>query len=94
MKVVKNGRAQKGWAKEFVCTGKGNGGGGCGATLLVEEADLYQTGRSYYDGSSDTFTTFRCISCKVQTDVDVPSSVHVSKSEKPRKPDKSTSNQD
>lgn len=41
MKVVKVGREQKGWAKEFVCTGSGNGGGGCRARLLVSEEDLH-----------------------------------------------------
>lgn len=29
MKVIQKGSGQKGWAKEFVCTGEGNGGGGC-----------------------------------------------------------------
>jgi hypothetical protein len=42
MKVVKPGREQKGWSKQFKCTGNGNGGGGCGAVLLVEEGDLYR----------------------------------------------------
>lgn len=76
MKVVKKGRPQKGWAKEFTCTGKGNGGGGCGAVLLVEEGDFYQTCRSFYDGSTERYTTFRCTECGVETDVEgVPSSV-------------------
>ena len=72
MKVIKRGKKQKGWAVEFECTGDGNGDGGCGAILLVEEGDLYLTSRSYYDGSRDTFTTFTCSCCGVQTDVEVP----------------------
>lgn len=70
MKVLKKGSGQKGYAKKCVCTGKGNGGGGCGAVLLVEEGDFYQTSRSYYDGSTDYFTTFRCPQCGVETDVE------------------------
>lgn len=81
MKVIKKGRDQKGWSKEFVCTGTGNGGGGCGAKLLVEEGDLYHTYRSDHGGGRDTFTTFRCCECRVETDVTVPSSVKVRRSE-------------
>lgn len=69
MKVIKKGREQKGWAKEFTCTGGGNDGGGCGAVLLVEQADVFKTYRNSYDGSSDTFATFECCSCRVLTDI-------------------------
>ncbi len=69
MKVLKKGRPQKGWAKEFVCTGKGNGNGGCGAKLLVEEGDLYETSHSCYDGSTDYYVTFMCAECGVETDI-------------------------
>lgn len=75
MKVIKKGREQKGWAKEYKCTGKGNGGGGCGARLLVSENDLYRTISAHYDGSTDYYITFRCPECRVQTDVDVPPGV-------------------
>ena len=71
MKLVKPGREQRGWAKEFVCTGKGNGDGGCGATLLVEEADVFTTS-SCHQGEVDNFTTFRCCACGVDTDITVP----------------------
>jgi hypothetical protein len=82
MKIIKKGRPQKGWAGKFQCTGEGNGLGGCGAVLLVEEGDLYQTSSSSYDGSCDYFTTFKCACCGVETDVEVPSSVKVSKRRK------------
>jgi len=69
MKVLKPGRPQKGRAKEFKCTGKGNGGGGCGAQLLVCESDLYETHSYDYGGGHDVYTTFRCPECGVETDV-------------------------
>lgn len=68
MKVVKPGRDQKGWAQEYECTGQGNGGGGCGAVLLVERGDLFYTARHYLS-EVETFITFRCMSCKVLTDI-------------------------
>lgn len=37
MRVLKEG---PGWSIEQVCTGKGNGGGGCGAVLAVEKEDI------------------------------------------------------
>lgn len=76
MKVLKPGRKQQGWSTEVACTGNGNGGGGCGALLLVEEGDIYITQSSHYDGSTDTYTTFRCTACGVETDIeDVPGHV-------------------
>ena len=76
MKVVKQGSGQQGWSVNAVCTGKGNGGGGCGAELLVEEPDLYQTSRSDYTGDTDYFVTFSCSECGVETDLEnVPSSI-------------------
>jgi len=65
MKLIKEGRKQKGWAKEYVCSGSGNKGGGCGATLLVEEGDLFQTYRS----NMGWYVTFECSQCSVQTDI-------------------------
>jgi hypothetical protein len=85
MKVIKRGKMQKGWAMEFKCTGDGNGDGGCGATLLVEKGDLYLTHRYYFDGSEDTYTTFTCPCCRVQTDVDVPITITQSHSAWKRK---------
>lgn len=69
MKVLKPGRPQKGWSTKSKCTGAGNGNGGCGAELLVEEDDLFQTSSSHYDGSTDYYVTFKCPSCGVLTDI-------------------------
>lgn len=72
MKILKKGREQRGWSKECKCTGKGNGGGGCGALLLVSEYDIYETRSSHYDGSTDYYKTFSCPQCGVETDIDDP----------------------
>lgn len=69
MEIIKKGRVQKGWSKECVCTGQGNGGGGCGTHLLVCYGDLYSTASHHYDGSSESYTTFQCVSCGVETDI-------------------------
>lgn len=75
MKVVQKGRPQAGWAEEFSCTGGGNGMGGCGAVLLVEEGDLFRTQSSARDEITQ-YTTFRCPECGVNTDIrGVPSNV-------------------
>lgn len=68
MKVIKQGRRQKGWSVETKCTGDGNGGGGCGSVLLVEQKDIYTTERHCRD-ETDTFYTFQCVSCNVETDL-------------------------
>ena len=75
MRVIIKGRQQTGWAKECACTGSGNGEGGCGAALLVEEGDLYET-TSHARDETTRYVTFKCSECGVQTDVkDVPRSV-------------------
>ena len=85
MRVLKKGRTQSGWSKECICTGKGNGGGGCGALLLVSSSDLYQTASHSYDGSSEYYTTFSCCNCGVETDIsDVPSSIRLGGVKPPR----------
>lgn len=68
MKVIEPGRAQTGWATEAKCSGEGNGGGGCGAKLLVEQPDLFTTSRTSRD-ETDILVTFRCMSCGVETDL-------------------------
>jgi hypothetical protein len=62
MKTIEKGRPQKGWSKELRCTGAGNGGGGCGALLLVEKPDIYQNEITIYN-------TFTCKECGVETDI-------------------------
>lgn len=85
MKVLKKGRKQEGWTIEVKCTGSGNGGGGCGALLLVSEGDLYNTHHYDYGGGHDVFVTLRCTECKVQTDLPrnnwPPANIYVRKSE-------------
>ena len=68
MKVVKKGRSQNGWAKEFTCTGRGNGDGGCGAKLRVERDDLFRT-ESHAGWETDSYVTFECAACGVLTDI-------------------------
>ena len=75
MKVLKQGA---GWSLQQGCTGFGNGDGGCGASLLVEEGDLFETANTDYGGGRDTYVTFRCPQCGKLSDVDksfVPSSI-------------------
>lgn len=68
MQVLEKGRPQKGWSKEIVCTGAGNGNGGCGARLLVEQDDLFKTTSSCRDEVT-TYITIRCSECSVMTDL-------------------------
>lgn len=83
MKVLKSGSGQSCWSVEATCSGKGNQGGGCGAELLVEEGDLYQTSSSDYGGDTEYYVTFTCPECGVETDLDkVPGNI---KSRIPRK---------
>jgi mevalonate kinase len=82
MKILKPGRKQNGWATKATCTG--NGGGGCGAQLLVEQGDLYRTSSSSL-GETDYFVTFRCTACGVETDLkNVPSNIEDTLRDRPR----------
>jgi len=69
MKVLEKGRPQKGWAGEFLCTGKGIGDGGCNAKLLVEQDDLFKT-ESHARDEITIYLTFKCPECGVLTDID------------------------
>lgn len=69
MKVLEKGRPQVGWSGEFVCTGCGNGGGGCGAKLLVEGGDVFRTESTCRD-ETDFFSTFVCEACGTATDIE------------------------
>lgn len=68
MKVLKQGRIQDGWSTEATCTGDGNGGGGCGAQLFVEQPDLYLTYR-HCRNETTKYVTFTCSACGVETDL-------------------------
>jgi hypothetical protein len=73
MKVLKHGRPEKGWTVERVCIG--NGLGGCGALLLVEAGDVYQTA-SAVGNETTYYHTFMCPECGVESDLqDVPRAV-------------------
>jgi len=68
VQVIKEGRKQTGWSQQLECTGAGNGGGGCGAMLLVEIGDVFETQSSCRD-ETDYYVTFRCQCCGVLTDI-------------------------
>ena len=78
MKVLRPGREQRGWAGEFACTGNGNGGGGCGAKLLVEEGDIFDTfqGANYGGDSPERVQTFACGACGVWNDIPAGKAPH------------------
>lgn len=67
MEVLESGRKQKGWANEYTCNARG--GGGCGAKLLVEEADLFKTYTTDMVGDSTTYINFKCPECGQVTTV-------------------------
>ena len=69
MKLIQKGRDQKTPAKELECTGKGNGGNGCGAILLVEETDVFATTSQARDETTH-YTTFQCSECNDWTDIE------------------------
>jgi hypothetical protein len=70
MKVLKEGE-KKNWGIKEICTGAGNGemDGACGAELLIEEEDIFQTSCSDIGGDTECFYTFECPCCKTWTDI-------------------------
>lgn len=79
MEVIRKG---VGWSKKVKCTGYGNGGGGCGAVLRIEEGDIYETTNYERDGGREFCRTIECPQCGKETDIDfysVPSQVKVFK---------------
>ncbi|MDP3725887.1 MAG: hypothetical protein Q8R36_01680 [bacterium] len=69
MQIIKKGRPQRGWSKNFKCTGAGNDGGGCGAVLLVSEYDIYPMYIGNGEGGSECLYTFCCQECGVETEI-------------------------
>lgn len=65
MKVIESGNP---WTLEIRCSGAGNGGYGCNALLLVEQADVFITSSSCRD-ETDYFNSFRCPECGRLTDL-------------------------
>lgn len=69
MKVIQKGPGRKNWSKEYKCAGED----GCGATLLVEWCDLYQTQSLYIDMRGEAYsevrTIFRCCECGNETTI-------------------------
>ena len=68
MKVLTSGDGRKGWSCKTTCSGAGNGDAGCGAELLVEQADLFETTNSRMD-ETEHFVTFKCPECSQKTDL-------------------------
>lgn len=71
MDILTPGKEPKKWVLEVVCSGWGHSAEGCGAVLRVHQEDLYQTD-SPSNGlfvDFDTYITFRCCSCGVETDL-------------------------
>ena len=66
MKILEVGSC---WSVEQVCTGKGNGNGGCNSKLLVEKDDVYLTSHTDFLGDTDYYYTFKCPVCGVETDI-------------------------
>lgn len=68
MKVIKSGRDNPCFGKEFTCAGTGVGKtGGCGAVLLVVPRDIESATYSDYGGGSDTSYWFTCPECGAKT---------------------------
>ena len=72
MKVVEKGTIKSSWSELVICTGKGNGGCGCGANLEVHLEDVYSTTSYSYDGSSGSYLTVMCPVCSIETDIKGP----------------------
>ncbi len=68
MKILKPGREPKAWSAEVICTGAGNRGGGCFATLLIEQDDIFRTESTARDETT-VYATFKCGACGCWTDI-------------------------
>lgn len=54
---------------EQKCTGFGNGGNGCGSTLLISENDVLVTADFNFDGDLERYYSFKCPICGALTDI-------------------------
>ncbi|HSD12314.1 MAG TPA: hypothetical protein VLC10_02035 [Patescibacteria group bacterium] len=65
MKVVKSGKDNDAFGKEFTCKGYGMGkkAGGCGAVLLVKPCDV----ETHVDCDGDATYWFTCPECGAKT---------------------------
>lgn len=70
MKILDQECEPERWKAIICCTGRGNGGGGCGTPLEIREEDVYYTYSYDYLGDSDTCYTICCPVCGTETDID------------------------
>lgn len=70
MKVLQTGRPPAEWVLEQECTGRGNGGAGCGAILLLSYDDLFLTAEMAPMGRQ-VAVTCECPECSCYTDLEV-----------------------
>ncbi len=79
MRILEKG---PGWDLKLRCTGKGNGDGGCGSLLLVEENDIYVKPHADYLGDIEYYYAVCCPVCGRETDIpdeDLPLSIRLKK---------------
>lgn len=67
MKILKKGRQQRGYSSQYICTGGGDCGGGCGAFLLVEAGDFHETDSRRTKEGTLINVAFQCPACGVRT---------------------------
>lgn len=75
MRVIKKGTPQE---IRVICSGRGNGKGGCGSTLGVTYDDIYHT-QSHTRDDSTSYATILCPACNKLTDLflcDIPDQWH------------------
>ena len=70
MKILDPECGPERWKTIIYCTGRGNGGGGCGTCLEIREEDIYNTFSYDYLGDRDTYYTVCCPVCGKETDID------------------------
>jgi len=69
VKMIHKGNKKPGVLGEYKCTGKGKIDHGCGATLEIEESDLYQTAAKDLMGTTHYYITFECPACQTETTI-------------------------